>query len=371
MTTHAERPLVDRVSEGLRPSMKKGTLAFLLSVPLLMAIYLLVAQPALEGELNFKFYSDSLVYEDAWDILRSREVFWGESVGLLYNYLGPFVVLSLTGGSRTAVFLVNILVFFVGFRLLVKTERVPSLPLFALLALNPILLASLFSVNKEIMLFGGFAMLIAYWRGRGRRYFVAALLFAVLVRWQFALFVILVALVKQLRPLKSPQRQMVILTAVLLALSLVYQQLYFVFEILHVRQTLMGAESGDGIYLRLSALQERGLYFLVFLPKALQLLVGEAFAGEPFSLAGESFFNNAIRHFHSWFNVMVLVSVIGFRKVSWSDPRLFLIILYTVVFVLTPVYEVRYLFPVSVVLSLMLLSDRPASRPVVPPRPAT
>lgn len=341
---------------------RRGTLALAFLLPGFLVAFDVIAEPALAGTMSFKFFSDALVYEAAWSELGSLDGGWASTVGVFYNYLGPFLILSLTGGSRLGVFLLNVMLFVAGFRVLTRTEGVRSVPLLVLLLLNPLLLPSLFSVNKEMPLFCGVAVLLAYWRHGGVGRLIAAVLLATLVRWQYVAFVIMIALVRIARPMKTRARQVLLLGSLLVGVSLVYRLLAPIFGGLVTRQETLASDGG--LFLRMTSLQEQGLYFLVFVPKAIQLLALEAVAGEPLSLAGDTFFNNAIRHFAAWYNIVLGLFLIVRRRVRWSDPYLFLSATYAIVFVVTPVFEIRYMLPVMVIMTLAAVSRPGRAQPM-------
>jgi hypothetical protein len=175
---------------------------------------------ALELRNDFQFFADSETYHDAARGDLPLETL-GDIVGIAGNFLGPLIVLRLTGESYYAVLIVNAALLAFSVISLARSLRVDAPKLLFVLLLNPITVSSVLSVNKEILAVAFIALLVRFYAARSLTALVCAALVSVLVRWQMTL--LLLVTLALLSPLNPVHRRRVTTLVVLLAtLSILY-----------------------------------------------------------------------------------------------------------------------------------------------------
>ncbi len=321
--------------------------------------FVLVAIPALEGELDLQFYSDSVTYENF-----ARQMSLG--LGLVTvggNFLGPVVIFKALGYNRLLVVLFNVVCLLVAFRLFVTAFPLDRRRFFLYLAISPLLFVSLLSLNKEIVSLPALAFFAGYVERRRLLYLIPALALSFLVRWQFTLFMLVFVLLDS--PL-NPFRRMRLVTLVLLtlAVSVLYVRYLGTFEAIDKVASIAAKENveGSGLYSQLIAVQNSYGYFLVFLPKTLQQMVGMLFR-VPRGHEQFIFFVNVIMLLQAWVTAFLMVRAWLLRRYVLADNLFYLGCVFAVVFALSPIYAPRYFFPIYVLLAAML-ARQVAVRPV-------
>jgi hypothetical protein len=326
-----------------------------------VVFFVRVAQPVLRGDLDFQFYADSATYvkmaeEDAplQDLLQ---------VGL--NALGPVLLLRALHSDPVLVFVFNVAAFLAAYRIL-RSSSAAADPLYLALALaaSPVMFSSLMSINKEILALLVISLLAAHHSTGRRSYFVAGLLLSPLIRWQLTVFALVSAALRS-GPLR--RHRALALGGLVIACSIgyplmragVFQQLDDIAQAGALEQI-----GGSGLYARFVALQNRGLYFLVVVPKVLHLFVGLiSRVGQ--MLQPTDVYNNLVATSQAIANL----AISALALLLWRIGRLrldshpfFLGLVFAVIFGLSPIYSPRYLFPVYVLLALSVAES--ASDPV-------
>ena len=328
-------------SPGLGP-----TILLVLLLCLLGAVFLYaVGIDALEGRSNFLFFADSETYLDAarGDLAGFDGI--GGAITVSANYLGPLVMLWLTGTNYYATMLLNAALFLFSVSLIARTLDRDPLPLALLLLANPLVVSSLLSVNKEIISLLFFAMLLRALAKRSWTWMALALATSLLVRWQLALYALaIVAVSLPLNPLR--RRRALSLFVMLLALSALYAAFASTFEA--IREVLdQSAESyeGSGLHEYLQGFQDRGLYWLVFPFKAAHLLFGMGLHFERL-LMPDDIYNDVWQLLHSTATLVLFGVLVAKRRFRLSNDLVFLSVVFCAVFALSPVYAPRYFLPV-------------------------
>ncbi|MGH7525861.1 MAG: hypothetical protein ACREMX_04075 [Gemmatimonadales bacterium] len=315
-----------------------------------LAAFVLVAIPALEGELDLQFYSDSLTYENF-----ARQM--GLDLGLVTiggNFLGPILIFKTLGYNRLLVVLFNIACLAVAFRVFCTIFPLDRRRFLLYLTISPLIFVSLLSLNKEIVSLPALAFLAAYVERRRLWYLIPALALSILVRWQFTLFMLVLLLVDSpLNPFR--RRRLLSLVLLTLAISVLYVRYLGTFQALDKVAALAAQESvgGSGLYSRFIAVQNSYGYFLVVVPKALQQMLGLLFR-VPRGNEEFIFFVNVIMLLQAWVTAFVLVRTGLLRRYLLADNLVYIASLFAVVFTLSPIYSPRYFLPVYVLLAAVL-----------------
>lgn len=314
---------------------------------------------ALEDFNEFQFFADSQTYHRfARGELPSFSG-WRDAIGVGSNLLGPLLVLTLTGENYYVVLLLNAALLFVSVLGIARATQTDPFLLALLLLLNPITVSSVLSVNKEILGLAFLAVLLHAMRARSLPLLALACAAALLVRWQVCLFALLAAGGLMVAGQDTTRRAWA-LAGGLLAFSVMYVALGGVFS--GVQNNFEGAAldyQGSGLFTTMVELQKRGLYWLVFPLKALHLMFALGLRLDRL-LQPASFYNDVWQLLHSTALLLVTVAAAATGRLRLRDDLVFVAAVYLVVFVVTPIYAPRYLYPVYVLLAVVLLRPRPA-----------
>lgn len=330
---------------------KKSTALLCLLSLIAILFYFFWGRLALNGEIEFQFYADSLTYERLYLDNYFSSVF--DMIALGGNYLGPMLVLNLFGGSQLLILLFNIFLFYLSLKVLSSIKAYNWQIFVFFIFLSPITFSSLIAVNKEILLVVCLSFLVAYISTKNIIFFILAFLMSFLVRWQLAIYMIMLLYsISHYNPLRKKRLLYVIL--LLLAISVAYKFLGGSFENVN-DVAAQGAitNEGSGLYSLFNELQARGLYFLVFIPKALQAMYGLIFkAGNIFNPI--NIYNDIFITLHCLFSFLVLLTVFFRNMLKLNNDLVFAAVIYAVVFTLSPIYSPRYFYPVFFLLCAVL-----------------
>ena len=317
--------------------------------------------PSLEGEIPQQMYSDAITYEIAAASLELGD----ELVAVDGNYLGPVLLLKTFSFSRIAIHFFNLSLILlsgiVAFNFLELNRGKFIIYIFS----SPLLLFSTFGVNKEIFLLPFSVFLLIFLQRRTVIWFIFAIITGIFVRWQIVVFALLVLFIAS-DLISFNVKRSVALVILVAAISIAYpmfaMEAFATIEQISVEGALdeRGSQA-SGLYSMMQEFQRSYGYFLVVIPKTLQLLIGLL---SRFSLAEIEldFWNNFVIMFQSLHNFVLLGLVVFYKKFDLSNNCLFLICIFAIVFGLTPVFAPRYLYPISIWLAIWLAL--PTSTPI-------
>jgi hypothetical protein len=334
---------------------KKANFALSLYVLASVPFFVLVALPVLHGQMDFQFYLDSLTYHDAAEQLAIGT----DLVSLTANYLGPVLIIKLLHGSYVLIYLLNIVLFLLIYRLITGAFPVNRVRLLSVLFIAPLLFTSLFSVNKEILAVLVTVLFASSYGGHRPWLRWLAIALSVLARWQMT--VALLAALLAFSPL-NPLRRRRWPTFILLvaALSVLYPLNLNLFTGLD-RIAELGAidnTQGSGLFTRFIQLQNHfGGYLIAFLPKATQLFVG--MTRRWWTLTDtRDVMNNIILWVQSAAQLVVLILMVAKRRLRLSSDLVYLAMIIAAVISLSPIFATRYLLPVYVLFAIELALPR-------------
>lgn len=346
-----------------------GMTALLMLVLMLAGAVFLVAVgiDALEGRSTFQFFADSGTYHTAarGDLLGVEDV--GNSIAVAGNFLGPLLVLKMTGENYYAVMVFNALLLFGSIASISRSLRFDSLRFAGLLLINPLTISSMLSVNKEIFSLVFLALLLRAYRQGSLLTWVAAALVSLIVRWQLTVF--LTAFSVLLLPVNPFRRDRVTTIVILLvALSILYLQLSAVFEPIRYTFEESAAEyEGSGFYEWLQGWQESGAYALVFPLKALHLLFGLGLRFDRL-IAPVDIYNDGWQLLHSTMTLVLFIALWRARLFRVGNDLVYMSLLYVAIFALSPIYSPRYFYPVYVLWAGALAARVPVTSLLPLPR---
>lgn len=324
----------------------------------MLAFLFVIGQEALDGQHWFQFFADSNTYHQTY--LGGYNIYSGNLVNVDGNYLGPLLVLSLLQGNIYLVLILNVYIFTHSILVISRLLNLDSLKVGLLLLISPLTISSLLSVNKEIFVFPFIAFAL---NGHMRKSFLSmimALLFSVMIRWQFAGFYLLILLLSS--KLHLMRSRTVLIVLILLAISFVYYLIQpWIQPVLDNVSASVEADGGNGsnIYSMMNLLQSQGLYFLVFPFKALQLLFAMGFKVDKIVNPVE-IYNDLFIVGHCAVTFVMFFTILKRRLFSMHFDLVFISVIFLAYFCVTPVFAPRYLYFVYV-LWVFVVAGAPSS----------
>lgn len=312
-----------------------------------------IGAEALAGRNPFQFFADSGTYLRMYH--NPSQYSDGELVGVSANFIGPMAVLSLVRGNIYLVMVVNAVIFLISLLWITKHLSLNPLKTGCVLGLSTLTLSSVLSVNKEIFTYPFIALALAAQARRSLVLAIAAFVVALFIRWQMALFWVVLVAVALLMPLIK--RRTVAIGLLLAGTSVGYLALNrFLAPVIAAAEASIAEDwdQGSGLFALLLEYQNQGFYFLVFPVKALHLMFA---LGVRFDrlFAPTSIYNDVFIVLHCTAALVVWLLVIRAGRFRLRNDLVFASIVFLVVFCLSPIYAPRYLYPVFVAWVLVLL----------------
>lgn len=313
-----------------------------------------IGQDALIGNHPFQFFADSNTYHDIYSgFLVTARGF----IGISYNFLGPLLILSATGGNIYLIMVANVIMFTLSLIFICRALDTDPVKSFFIQFISPMTASSLVSVNKEIIVFPVLAFLITGYRHRSPWLIAAAVAVSILARWQLTAFCLVLIGLYFVRK----ANRYAILSALLLAISISY---YLAQDLLapvleNVEFSTSSYTEGSGFFETLLDLQNNGLYFLVALVKAAHLLFS---MGIRFDLMFDPIivYNDQITTTYCFVNIVFFLALIANGYGAVRHDLIMISLVYVVVFALTPIYSPRYFYAVTVLWGLALAGAKGA-----------
>ena len=314
--------------------------------------------PSLAGDIPLQMYSDSTVYEE-WALsgIAAGNI---TLVGVGGNLLGPVLVLTVFNFDRNYIHFFNIAVMLLSY--LIVRRNIPVNRLYLLLGLlsSPLLFFSLFGVNKEIFALLTAACLAVSIRKRTWGWVLATLAASILARWQLSVFVaVMFFATSVLNPFRA--KRALTLAILVGAISIVYpifsagplEQI----DLISIEGAADRASIGaSGTYEKMQSIQRSYGYFLVLIPKMLQLSFGLI---PQISLVDvNDFWNEFVLPAQCISYAVLALAALLTRRLTVENDVVFLICMFMVFFVVTPVYAPRYLYPAAVLLAIFVSSHQ-------------
>ena len=336
------------------------TIALFVVLTMLGALFLFaIGIDALEGRADFPFYADSTTYHEAarGDLAGIDSL--ADMLGVTGNYLGPLLVLRLTGENYYLVMLANAAMMFGSIASIARTLKLSSLLLTALLFLNPLTVSSLLSVNKEVLSLMFVALLLRAFTTRSWLLLALAALLSVLVRWQLTLVLLLLIGLVAPSASRRPGRRLLVVLGLLAALSAMYVALLPVFAPIRASFDLSVSEyEGSGLYEWLVGWQDVGAYWAIFPMKAAHLLFGLGLRFDRL-IAPVDLYNDVVQLLHSTTTLLMFIAIWRARRLRLDNDLVYISVIYIAVFALSPIYSPRYFYPVYVLWAIALAARIP------------
>lgn len=342
----------------LDPVQKWKALFLFVLLPVVLAYYFFLTVPFLEG-----FTDTAPVVYDSRTYMQFATDFPGlqglVTMGLAnHNLVGPLSLLLALGNNSLYVLIFNLVLFYLCLDIFFKSAQFNKTGFFIALVINPLMLSSLTSINKEVLSVCALLVTLAYSFGGRRRHLWLSILLSLLVRQELTVLIIGYAIG---RKVKSKWKRIWMLVGAVLALSAllpVYDT--STVDILNANQT----DNSVGISVFLSDLTSNYLYFIAVIPRIILNLFGDIktlFGGGDDDLYGYS----------AWSGIAFFIACIYAKKRFYmvNDP-FFLMVSYAILFATPSFIHHRYFFPVYVVLLALVFYKKHNGQPVAAPVPA-
>ena len=307
-------------------------------------------KPFMAGSGDYRLAADSMSYviyadkvDDIGDTIR-----WGG------NFLGPTLQLKLLHNNAYLIAFSNSLMLVLAFYALRKYYDFNTNKFIVLLLINPITIVSVASVSKEITGFAAVCFSLAFIKSKNKKHLLLALALSLLARWQHLaatsifLFLIIHADTKA-------KRWSSVILGILLVSILYPILLRFAMEsdsyLFDANRPSGGIYSGGGTIFVLNGLQDKYMYFIVFLPKLFLNLMGSlpSFRFD-FTNLDEygriDIYNGIFLVVHQIATAIILLLSVVKRRIKISNDTIYYFCIYSIIFVSAPFVQFRYFYPV-------------------------
>lgn len=322
-------------------------------------LFFFLVKNDLESINEYRFYADHFNYVYALETLGFLP-----TIAFNPNYFGPCLLLIIFNYDFIAIFAFNVCVLLLVYY---YTLQLPTNTLYFWIfnLSSPILLFSMFSVNKEIISLLSTILYFLYLKKSNTKLLVFILLSSILVRKELALVFVLSIFFTNDKFFFFKNINKCIIGLVIF-ISLIYPYVYndrfesFIQE----SEATVNRNASGGLSIYLSNIQNYPLgYIIVLVPKVLQNLVGSLTnISNLFSL--EDMYNN-FAVILQCFVFLIQITIIGLffyiGKIKVADLSLtsrkifYSAIIYCICFSVLPIIQTRYFFPVHFMFSYIII----------------
>jgi hypothetical protein len=317
-----------------------------------------VEQPYVLGTGGLRLGADSTTYFDVAKLAHTSL----EGVALVSfsgNLLGPVAIAYLLE-SPLNVFLFNTLLFLMSIAIAARIPGVRWVTFAILLMANAETLASVVSLNKEILSLVSMTLFAFFLNQKKRSKILLGftLLLSLLVRWEQVAIMLLFLAQQYFRPLA--RRPKTTLLLILLALSVAYPVALQGHSEDFSNFTVQGETSAT--ILLLNNIQAHFGYPIVVVPKLLLSIMGELLTPlfilksltEPGPLDIQ---NDIVINLHSMAMALLIIYGIARKRLDLKRPVILFCALYLLITTISPVVQTRYEYPIYVLIALEIASQ--------------
>ena len=321
-----------------------------------------VAYNVLVGEIDFQFYADSKTYEEAAKLQNIDSL-----VHVGGNFFGPLKILAIIGyNNYWGIFIFNVILFIISLYFISREKDINIKGLFILIIFSPITFTSLFSINKEIISLLCICILLYNHNKRNILLVLCLLFLSYLVRWQFTVFYLLYLIFySKLNFLKARRMLSIMLILIVISIVLYYTQNTLLSSVFNIYERTYGEyTAGAGTIDIIMNIQTQYGYVFAFIPKILHLLVG-MISRYKMIFDFSDVYNNFILFFQAPLNIYLLYLNYKCRLFNMKNDYFLISLLYCAVFAITPIYSIRYFYPVSILLAYSYASQVTSYKPSI------
>lgn len=342
----------------------RETLFVLNSAVVLISLIVLVFLeiPSLNHDLEIKFFFDTETYLKRAELFSKLDKF---NIYVLYemavtNKFGPVLLGYLSNNNYYLIWIFNMIIYIVSSNYIIKSLHLNPAIYHTISLLNCITWISLVSLNKEIFVFPSIAALLYYLDKKSIISFLLLIGFCFLVRWQMALFAIVVAFAFSKFMIFKDKRLLHVLGLLFLIsiyLPIFTEDLRYSIEF-WTAQAMDRSGGGSGLYQVWINWDMNFLYFISFIFKLIHLTILNfiSFLGNP-SVVLTRFHNFAETLQSGVFLACYMMIYRRRRKLSLNNDLVYLIFFYFIIFVAVQIYTPRYLYAGYLLITILLSSD--------------
>ena len=330
----------------------------------LLLLYVCFSYLVFISFINDNYYESSTYKLDAdagtyYDLSKYGDLTIKEMVIFEQNLIGPALILWLTNYDNTSVFIVNIVLFAIACRLMLvnfKTE-INKLHFVALIVVNPMILASLLTVNKEIIGLFSIALFACYLKSKKLPYLLLFILFAFLTRWhELIVLLCFFLLSSRINPFKENRLKTCIIFALFLSVVYPFLANHVSLEQFVVKEQF---DKAFGIMAIFNWLQNNYLFFVALVPKMLSNLFGNVFRIWSVLIGSDSV---DYKDLYTWYIILghqivifiMFIKLFISKKITLKNDFIYFSVIYLIVFSLNPAIQYRYIFPLYILFCLEL-----------------
>ena len=303
----------------------------------------------------YRFDADAVVYVE---ILNRFDDYW-TLFGLTHSSIGPTLILLISGNNNLIVFIFNIsllvIIFIVVFN--AYKDKINKLKFTLLFLINPLLLGSLLTVNKEIIGLLSVAILACHLKTNNKFYFILSLILSFITRWQsFIVFIFFYLINSRFNPLRNKRFKFIILFCIILSAILPSLNVFISKDIYSIGQQ---EDKLFGILEIFYSLQNNYLYILAVVPKILSNLFGNIFRiftiiTSPQNIDFTDIYNNVFILGHQLIMFFMTIYFLIKKKLVLRSDILYFSIIYLIIFSTSPSIQYRYMFPLYVLFCITI-----------------
>jgi hypothetical protein len=315
-----------------------------------LVAFVLVVNPSLKDENNYRIGADSKFY--LWGAGLVRDNPSGSNydappslVAVGSNLLGPILIATVFR-DNFSILCFNYFVLFCAIYCVRLTRCVDCAVLSILLLVNPLILVSVLTLNKEILAVAASMLLYCYLdRRRKSRLLLAMLLtISLLARWEHLLLVLIFLVITSQKSRFNQHRGMALI-AIILLITVCYP---FISGFINLS---FGSEPLEGsTIVKLTDLQAHFLYLVVAIPKLLMNLYGGMVGFLRNAEDGTDIYNVFVVPWGCLVNAVVTMWFLLKRRGGLSRDMLFFAAIYGVILSASPFVQTRYFIPIYVIL---------------------
>jgi hypothetical protein len=293
------------------------------------------------------------------------------------NFLGPVLILQLTGSNLFLVSSINCFIFLLAYILILKSYNINQFKFSILLLINPMLLVSLTTVNKEIIGLFSVTLTLYFLKTKKSFYFIPSFIMTFLTRWHQAFVYLIVLFIRsRFNPFRNNDYLSIISFIAFTTVFAAYQS-GLISEIL-ITDSLDEVEGYDyrsSILFLLNELQFKYMFFLALAPKIFINFFGNFNYGNSFNyffsfLGSLKFgvydvYNEIVVPMHQCCMLLVSIIIIKnnwlnfkisnflnsvFLKRNMIDDDALFCTIYSIFYALSTFIQSRYFFPIFIIL---------------------
>jgi hypothetical protein len=287
-------------------------------------------------------------------------------VGLTQNFLGPLLVIAITGKNLIFAFLFNLILFTLTVSKFFKTYegKIDTGTFTLYLLMNILLFASLLLVNKEIFALVSILLFLVYDKEKDKRILFLSCIFAFFTRWQHLLIYIVYFLFKsKYNPFK--RKNLFSIFLLILFINTFYSVFFSRFGDVYSVGTMDAQKEKAGLLIdTLDAMQDNFMYVFALPVKILLNLVGNV--ARAVKIVSPSYvlldvYNNLFIVGHQLAATFLLFKMIQKKKFDLNNDVLFLSVLFCIFYSMSSMVQYRYFYVVYIIWAFILSEKKPTA----------